>query len=155
MTQWVQEMQTHFGEEFRLLTPSEFSSWRNVTGTKNVWRQFNQVICPVDSIQAGRTTTGLVPEKLETYNQERLGDPGGGAGWDLIICDEACVSAAAQNRLPAIVWAKLLLKRPHTCCCSPATPHQGKTAGFGSWRLLDRDEFIADGSIRRKSCPGS
>ena len=25
VTQWVQEMQTHFGEEFRLLTPSEFS----------------------------------------------------------------------------------------------------------------------------------
>ena len=51
VTQWVQEMQTHFGEEFRLLTPSEFSSWRNLTGAENVWRQFDQVVCPVDSIK--------------------------------------------------------------------------------------------------------
>ena len=51
VTQWVQEMQTHFGEEFRLLTPSEFSSWRNLTGSENVWRQFDQVVCPVDSIK--------------------------------------------------------------------------------------------------------
>src|SRR5208337_5078838 len=47
VTQWVQEMQTHFGEEFRLLTPSEFSSWRNLTGAENIWRQFDQVVCPV------------------------------------------------------------------------------------------------------------
>lgn len=31
VTQWVQEMETHFGEEFRLLMPSEFSAWRNLT----------------------------------------------------------------------------------------------------------------------------
>ena len=38
VTQWVQEMQTHFGEEFQLLTPSEFSLWRNLTGSENIWR---------------------------------------------------------------------------------------------------------------------
>src|ERR1035437_4154979 len=39
VTQWVQEMQTHFGEEFQLLTPSEFSLWRNLTGSENIWRR--------------------------------------------------------------------------------------------------------------------
>ena len=60
MTQWVQEMRTHFGEEFRLLTPSEFSLWRNLTGSENFWRHFDQVVCPVDSIKP-RTPARLVP----------------------------------------------------------------------------------------------
>ncbi len=74
VTQWVQEMQTHFGEEFRLLTPSEFSSWRNLTGAENVWRQFDQVVCPVDSIKPIERRRGWSREKLEAYNRERLGD---------------------------------------------------------------------------------
>jgi hypothetical protein len=81
-------MHTHFGEEFRLLTPSEFSSWRNLTGAENVWRQFDQVVCPVDAIKPVERRRGWSREKLEAYNQERLGDLIG-AGWDLIICDEA------------------------------------------------------------------
>ncbi len=65
VTQWVQEMQTHFGEEFRLLTPSEFSLWRNLTGAENVWRQFDQVVCPVDSIKPVERRRGWSREKLE------------------------------------------------------------------------------------------
>ncbi len=72
--QWVQEMQTHFGEEFRLLIPSEFSAWRNLTGAENVWRQFDQVVCPADSIKPIERRRGWSREKLEAYNQERLGD---------------------------------------------------------------------------------
>ena len=45
------EMQTHFGRNSGYLTPSEFSSWRNLTGAENVWRQFDQVVCPADSIK--------------------------------------------------------------------------------------------------------
>src|SRR5437588_5630502 len=51
VAQWVPETQTNFGEEFRLLTPSEFGLWRNLTGTDNIWRQFDQVVCPVDAIK--------------------------------------------------------------------------------------------------------
>jgi len=71
VTQWVQEMQAHFGEEFRLLTPSEFSSWRNLTGAENVWLQFDQVVCPADSIKPIERRRGWSREKLETHNQER------------------------------------------------------------------------------------
>src|SRR3712207_8802255 len=39
VAQWVQEMKNHFGEEFRLLTPSEFSLWRNLTGSDNIDRK--------------------------------------------------------------------------------------------------------------------
>ena len=51
VTQWVQEMQTHFGEKFQLLSPGEFSAWRDLTGAENVWRQFDQVVCPLDAIK--------------------------------------------------------------------------------------------------------
>ena len=64
----VQEMETHFGEEFRLLMPSEFSAWRNLTGAENVWRQFDQVVCPVDSIKPVERRRGWSREKLEMYN---------------------------------------------------------------------------------------
>src|ERR1700733_9633582 len=70
--QWVQEMQTHFGEEFRLLIPSEFSAWRNLTGAENIWRQFDQVVCPADSIKPIERRRGWSRDKLEAYNQERL-----------------------------------------------------------------------------------
>ena len=88
VTQWVQEMQTHFGEEFRLLSPSEFGLWRNLTGADNIWRQFDQVVCPIDAIKPIEKRRGWTKEKLEAHNQERLGDLID-AGWDLIICDEA------------------------------------------------------------------
>jgi hypothetical protein len=43
-------MQTHFGEEFRLLRRA--SSRRGATSRReNVWRQFDQVVCPVDLIK--------------------------------------------------------------------------------------------------------
>jgi hypothetical protein len=36
VTQWVQEMETHFGEEFRLLTPSEFSPAPTTSGGSSI-----------------------------------------------------------------------------------------------------------------------
>jgi hypothetical protein len=44
-------MKTHFNEEFQLLSPGEFSLWRNLTGSENVWRHFDQVVCPLDANQ--------------------------------------------------------------------------------------------------------
>ena len=61
VTQWVQEMQTHFGEEFRLLTPSEFSSWRNLTGSRERLAAVRSGRLPRRFHQAGRTAAGLVP----------------------------------------------------------------------------------------------
>jgi len=87
-TQWVQEMKTHFNEEFQLLSPGEFSLWRNLTGSENVWRHFDQVVCPIDAIKPVEKRRGWAREKIEAHNQERLGDLIA-AGWDLIICASA------------------------------------------------------------------
>ena len=129
VTQWVQEMQTHFGEEFRLLTPSEFSLWRNLTGAENVWRQFDQVVCPVDSIKPVERRRGWSREKLEAHNQERLGDLID-AGWDLIICDEAHRLGGSTEQVARYRLGKALAEAAPYLLLLSATPHQGKTAGF-------------------------
>jgi superfamily II DNA or RNA helicase len=147
VTQWVQEMHSHFGEEFRLLTPSEFSLWRNLTGAENVWRQFDQVVCPVDSIKPVERRRGWSREKLEAYNQERLGDLID-AGWDLIICDEAHHLGGSTEQVARYRLGKALADAAPYLLLLSATPHQGNTNAFQRlMALLDRDEFIAARSI--------
>ena len=54
VTQWVSEMRTHFNEDFRLVIPGEFSTWRKIAAvgdTENLWRLHNQVVCPLDSVK--------------------------------------------------------------------------------------------------------
>ena len=130
--------------------PSEFSLWRNLTGAENLWRQFDQVVCPVDSIKPVERRRGWSKEKLEAYNQERLGDLLD-AGWDLIICDEAHRLGGSTEQVARYRLGKALADAAPYLLLLSATPHQGKTAGFQRlMALLDRDEFIAAGSIRRE-----
>ena len=75
VTQWVQEMKTHFNEEFQLLTPGEFSLWRNLTGSENVWRHFDQVVCPIDAIKPVETAAGLVPREARSPQPGTPGRP--------------------------------------------------------------------------------
>lgn len=150
VTQWVQEMQTHFGEVFRLLIPGEFSSSRNLTRGENVWRQFDQVVCPADSIKPIERRRGWSREKLETHNQERLGDLID-AGWDLIVCDEAHRLGGSTEQVARYRLGKALAEAAPYLLLLSATPHQGKTAGFQRiMALLDRDEFITSASIRKE-----
>lgn len=150
VTQWVQEMQTHFGEEFRLLTPGEFSLWRNLTGSENVWRQFDQVVCPIDAIKPLEKRRGWPKEKLEAYNQERLGDLID-AGWDLIICDEAHRLGGSTEQVARYRLGRALAEAAPYLLLLTATPHQGKTASFQRiMALLDPDEFNTAGTIRRE-----
>lgn len=150
VTQWVQEMKIHFGEDFRLLAPSEFSSWRNLTGTDNIWRQFDQVVCPIDSIKPVERRRGWSRERLEAYNQDRLGDLIE-AGWDLIICDEAHRLGGSSELVARYRLGKALADAAPYLLLLSATPHQGKTDAFQRlMALLDREEFINAASIRKE-----
>jgi len=51
VTQWVAEMRTHFGEDFRLLVPSDFSAYRHIAQSDNLWRSHPQVICSMDAVK--------------------------------------------------------------------------------------------------------
>jgi len=112
-------MKNHFSELFQLLSPSDFSAFRHLAGDDNIWRRFDQVICPVDSVKPVERRRGWTRERLERHNQERIGDLTA-AGWDLIIVDESHRLVAAPILSPGISWVKLWLKPlPTYCCCRP------------------------------------
>ena len=150
VTQWVQEMHTHFGEEFRLLIPGEFSNGRTLTSSKNGWRQFEQVVCSVDSIKPIERRRGWSAERVEQYNQERLGDLIA-AGWDLIICDEAHRLGGSTEQVARFRLGRALADAAPYLLLLSATPHQGKSDSFQrTMTLLDREEFMDADAIRKE-----
>ena len=113
VTQWIAEMQTHFGEEFRFFSPPDFTAYRRIAPSENVWRAFDQVICSLDSVKPIEARQGWSQEDINGFNKERFEDLVT-AGWDLIIVDEShriggtaskkgawsCASAAPSPPLP-------------------------------------------------------
>lgn len=90
-TQWVSEMRTHFSEEFQLLVPGEMASLRRLHGvdeSENLWRRWNQVVCPLDSVKPMERRKGWSFREVQAYNRERFVDLVA-AGWDLVVIDEA------------------------------------------------------------------
>jgi len=49
--QWIALMHIHFGEEFRLLIPSDFSAYHRIAREDNLWQSHPQVVCPMDSVK--------------------------------------------------------------------------------------------------------
>ena len=88
VTQWIAEMQTHFAEEFRFYSPADFPAYRRIAQSENVWQTSNQIICSLDSVKPVDSRKGWTEEQLAQVNQDRFLDLIG-AGWDLIIVDEA------------------------------------------------------------------
>lgn len=149
VTQWVQEMRTHFNEEFRLVLPGELSALRRLAGMdegENAWRLYDHVVCPVDSVKPLDGRRGWTREQVARFNQERHDDLIG-AGWDLVIVDEAhrLGGSSARYRL----GEALATAAPYMLLLS-ATPHQGKTEGFRKiMGFLDVEAFPDDGSVSR------
>ncbi len=150
VAQWVQEMKTHFGEEFQLVSPSDFSAIRHLVGDDNIWRQFHQVVCPVDSVKPVERRRGWSRERLDRHNQERIGDLIA-AGWDLIVVDESHRLAGSTDTVARYKLGRALAEASPYLLLLSATPHQGKTESFCRlMALLDKDAFPDIGSIKRE-----
>jgi superfamily II DNA or RNA helicase len=150
MPQWVTEMQLHFGEEFQPVIPSDFTGYRELLGDENIWRRFDQVVCPADSVKPMEGRKGWSRERVERHNQERVGDLVA-AGWDLIIVDEAHRLGGSTEQVARHKLGKELADAAPYMLFLSATPHQGKSDAFHRlMSLLDEDAFPGLDSIRRE-----
>src|SRR5690606_3190725 len=129
VTQWVAEMRTHFGEEFRLLIPSDFPAYRRIAPEDNFWRTYDQVVCPMDSVKPVERRRGWSPEQVAEYNRERFEDLIS-AGWDLVIVDEAHRLAGSTDLVARYQLGRGLAEAAPYLLLLSATPHQGKSDAF-------------------------
>ncbi len=149
-TQWVVEMRTHFGEEFRLLVPSDFAAYKRLMGDRNVWQQFDQVVCPMDSVKPVERRRGWSNEQVAEYNRERFEDLIS-AGWDLVIVDEAHRLGGSTEQVARYRLGEGLSDAAPCMLLLSATPHQGKSDGFFRLvSLLDDRAFTEMADVTRE-----
>jgi superfamily II DNA or RNA helicase len=132
VTQWVQELKTHFDETFRLVIPSDLSAVRELVGLDeeaNAWRLHDQVVCPLDSVKPLDARRGWTREQVARFNRERFDDLVS-AGWDLIIIDEAHRLGGSTDQVARFRLGEALGQAAPYLLLLSATPHQGKTDGF-------------------------
>ena len=148
--QWLAEMKTHFGEDFSLIIPSDLSAYRHIMGDSNIWRSFDQVICPMDSVKPMESRRGWSREKIAEYNSERFEDLIT-AGWDLVIVDEAHRLGGSTDQVARYKLSQGLAESAPYILLLSATPHQGKTDSFHRIiSLLDPLAFPDIGSVTRE-----
>jgi SNF2 family DNA or RNA helicase len=149
-TQWVQEMQGRFQEDFTLVLPNRLAALRQLGGAapeENLWRRFDQVISPVDGLKPLERRRGWSLEQLRRYNRERFEDVVT-AGWDLIIIDEAHRLAGSTTDVARYKLGEALSQAAPYLLLLSATPHQGKTDAFRRLlSFLDRELFLDDSAI--------
>lgn len=150
VTQWVAEMRTHFGEEFRLLIPSDFPAYRRIAQEDNVWRAYDQVVCPMDSVKPLDGRRGWSREQMAEYNRERFENLIT-AGWDLIIVDEAHRLAGSTDQVARYRLGRGLAEAAPYLLLLSATPHQGKSDSFYRlMSLLDPEAFPDVSSVTKE-----
>lgn len=150
VTQWVAEMRTHFGEEFRLLIPSDFSAYRRIAQEDNLWQSHPQVVCPMDSVKPLDGRRGWSREQVAEYNRERFEDLIS-AGWDLVIVDEAHRLGGSTDQVARYKLGQGLGEAAPYLLLLSATPHQGKTEQFHRLvSLLDPQAFADVGSVTKE-----
>jgi SNF2 family DNA or RNA helicase len=150
VSQWAAEMQTHFGEQFRLLLPSDFPAFRRVAGPDNVWKMYDQIICPMDAVKPIDNRRGWSKEQLAEYNRDRFEDLLA-ANWDLIVIDEAHRLGGMTDQVARFRLGQGLAEATPYLLLLTATPHQGKTDAFHRLvSLLDKTAFPDPGSVSRE-----
>lgn len=147
--QWVAEMETHFGEDFRALIPSDFSAYRRISREENMWRSQTQVICSMDSVKPIDKRRGWSQGQIVEYNRERFEDLIA-AGWDLVIVDEAHRLGGSTDQVARFKLGQGLAEAAPYFLMLSATPHQGKTDAFHRLvSLIDSQAFPDVGSVTR------
>ena len=154
VSQWVSEMKTHFNEDFRLVLPGTFKTWRQIMGVdehENLWCHHHQVVCPVDSVKPVDSRKGWLPDKVAQYNRERFEDLVS-AGWDLIIVDEAHRLGGSTEQVARYRLGEGLAQAGPYLLLLTATPHQGKTDAFRRVvSFLDPEALPDDESVCREN----
>ncbi|WP_214083938.1 DEAD/DEAH box helicase [Methanoculleus sp.] len=141
VTQWVAEMQTHFSETFTLLDPASTDP--------PLWRQIDRAIVSVDAIKPLKQRRGWTPARVHQYNRDRF-HAVTGAGWDLVIVDEAHKLAGTNRQVARHTLGRTLARSARHLLLLSATPHQGKTDAFMRlMSLLDPATFREDSPINR------
>jgi superfamily II DNA or RNA helicase len=174
VTQWVGEMQLHFGETFQLVLPEDLKTLRRISpvsgswslvsgfegdeepGTRNQeptpsnpWKMFNQAIVPMDSVKPLEKRKGWTAAQVAEYNRERFEDLVS-AGWDLVIVDEAHRLGGSTDQVARFKLGQGLCEAVPYFLMLSATPHQGKTDAFHRLvSLLDAQAFPDVGSVTR------
>jgi len=133
VTQWVAEMQTHFGEDFKAISPGDFSAYRRLAQDENMWKSYDQIICSMDSVKPMSKRRGWSQTQLVDYNNERFEDLIS-AGWDLIIVDEAHRLGGSTDQVARFKLGQGLADAAPYLLMLSATPHQGKSDAF--YRLI-------------------
>ena len=141
VTQWVAEMATHFSETFTLLDPSSTDP--------SHWQRIDRAIVSIDAIKPLKQRRGWTPARVHQHNQDRF-HAVTGAGWDLIIVDEAHKLAGTNRQVARHLLGRALARSTRHLLLLSATPHQGKTDAFlRLMSLLDPATFREDGPVNR------
>jgi len=153
VTQWVQEMKTHFNENFHLVIPGGFAAVRQLAGLEegdNLWRLHDQVVCPMDSVKPLEKRRGWSDEQVARYNRERFEDLVS-AGWDLVIVDEAHRMGGSSEQVARFQLGQGLAQATPYILLLTATPHQGKTDAFRRVvAFLDEEAFPDESSVTQE-----
>ncbi len=149
ISQWIVEMRERFGEEFRHFDPGQFAAVRQMTGDGNIWKSYDRVICSMDGVKPLDTRKGWDQERIDAFNRDRILDLAG-AGWDLIVVDEAHRVGGSSETVARHAMARMLAEAAPYLLLLSATPHQGKTDAFQRlMSLLDAEAFPDEESVTR------
>ena len=147
--QWIQEMRIRFNEPFELVAPAVFSG-EYMSSEINYWKQFDQVVCAIDSVKPIGNRRGWSKQRIEQYNRERF-DNLVSAGWDLIIVDEAHRLGGTHETVARHRLGEGLARATPYILLLTATPHQGKTESFQRLlSILDKSAFPDGIPIRKE-----
>jgi SNF2 family DNA or RNA helicase len=167
VTQWVSEMQFHFGQTFQLVLPEDIKTLKRITpvagpgssdqGSRNpewlpanTWQMFSQVVVPMDSVKPLDKRRGWSATQVGEYNRERFEDLIS-AGWDLVIVDEAHRLGGSTDQVARFKLGRGLSEAAPYLLLLSATPHQGKTDAFHRlFSLIDAQEFPDVMSVTRE-----